>query len=157
MPKGALVLKSEDIKRFNKYLEKNPDVMLKHGQIALKKSTLLIERSAKMFAPASEGTLRKSIKSTIKPSRSKIAVGVKYGAAVHEGSRPHWPPFEPNSSLDRWARAKNIPTFLVAKAIARSGTKAQPFMDEALDWEEHNINQLIKKALDDTAEEIAKA
>lgn len=148
---------SKDIERFVKYLRKNPDVMLKHSQVAMKKSTLILEASSKKNAPSSEGTLRKGIRSSIQPTKGSVVATAKHSIFVHDGTKPHWPPFQPNSSLDRWAKSKNIPTFLVAKAIARKGTKAQPFMDEAIDENESKIQQLFTQALDNAVKELAKA
>lgn len=154
MPSVA-AFSSKDFDRFLKYLRQNPDVMLKHAQVAMKTSTLLLEGSSKKNAPSNEGTLRKGIISTITPLKSSVIATAKHSIFVHDGTKPHWPPFQPNGALDRWAKAKGIPTFLVARAIARKGTKAQPFMDEAIEENESKINQLFKTALDDAANELA--
>lgn len=154
---NAIIFKSPDMKRFGKYMASNPDIMLKNARIAMKKGTLLLERSMKKFAPSGEGTLRKSIIAEIKPFSGVVKAMAKHAVFVHEGTRPHFPPMTPNSSLDRWAKSKGIPTFLVARAIARKGTKAQPFRDEAVKYQEANIDKLAKKALNDTANAIAKA
>jgi HK97 gp10 family phage protein len=150
-------LESKDIERFTKYLASNPDVMLRYARIMLDKSTLTIERDAKQLAPSNEGTLRKGIMSTIYPLYSKVISTAEYSIYVHEGTRPHFPPIQPGSSLDRWANKKGIPTFMVAKAIAQKGTKAQPFMNDAMEKNQSTINEYAKEMLDNTATELANA
>ena len=151
---STITFESEDLRQFAKFLKSHPDVLLKNAQVATKSSLFLLERDAKINAPSGEGTLRKGIKTILKPLLGTVRAMASHSAAVHEGSRPHWPPYQPNSSLERWARKKNIPVFLVARAIARKGTKAQPFFDEAIDSNQSNVNRLFKVALDNTANQI---
>ena len=40
-------------------------------------------------------------------------------------TRPQWPPFRP---LQKWADAKGIPVYLVAKSISEKGTAIVPFI-----------------------------
>lgn len=55
---------------------------------------------------------------TIKPSTKAD----KYALPLEEGSRPHFPPLK---ALEGWAERHNIPVFLVARKIAREGTKGR--------------------------------
>jgi hypothetical protein len=43
-------------------------------------------------------------------------------ASISGGTKPHWPPWGPGSRLAGWAARKEIPVFLVARAIANFGT-----------------------------------
>lgn len=55
---------------------------------------------------------------TIKPSEKAD----KYALPLEEGSRPHFPPI---AALKGWADRHDIPVFLVARKIAREGTKGR--------------------------------
>lgn len=57
-----------------------------------------------------------------------IAPKVGYGVYVEKGTRPHFPPI---AAITPWAKRKGISPFLVARSIARKGTKAKPFMAPA--------------------------
>ena len=154
---NAIKITSPDMDRFLKYLLSHPKVMLRHAQIAMKKSLFVLEASAKGHAPSNEGTLRKGIRTVLQEMRGSVVATAPHSEPVHEGSKAHWPPSEPNSSLDRWARARGIPTFVVARAIARKGTKAQPFFDQAIDDKEITVDRFYKQALDDAVTEIARS
>lgn len=151
----TLTITSPDMEKFGKYLSSHPETFRANAQIAMKKSLLLLERDAKVFAPSNEGTLRKSIKTTLKPLEGAVLAMAKYAEFVHDGTRPHWPPYDPGSSLERWARMKGIPPFLVARAIARRGTRAQPFFDEAIEANRVPISTLFEEALEKTVTDIA--
>lgn len=78
------------------------------------------------------GNLRRSIYvKKASDSEGIVAVGEKYGAYVEFGTRPHFPPIAP---LERWAKTKlgkDGLGFLIARKIARKGTKAQPYVEPA--------------------------
>jgi hypothetical protein len=59
-----------------------------------------------------------------------IVSGVPYVGWVLSGTPPHWPPM---AAVAGWAQRHGIPPFLVARAISKKGTKANPFFDRA--WE----------------------
>lgn len=151
----TITITSPDMAQFGAYLSKHPETFREHAQVAMKKSLLLLERDAKIFAPSNEGTLRKSIKTTLRPLEGAVLAMAKYAEFVHDGTKPHMPPTDPGGSLDRWAKKKGIPTFLVARAIARRGTKAQPFFDEAIEANEGKINSLFSEAIQATVTDIA--
>jgi HK97 gp10 family phage protein len=83
---------------------------------------------ARRKAPKDTGKLRASIKAVRKGLRSVVTVGVPYGAFVEFGTRPHFPPV---SALAGWAKRKGMQPILAAMAIAKHGTKAQPFLRPA--------------------------
>lgn len=83
--------------------------------------------------------------STIRPS-SKAD---KYAAAVEYGSRPHWPPIQ---ALEGWAQRHGIPAFLVARKIAREGTKERPFWQPS--YEE--LADYVGNDLDDFGDELLR-
>jgi HK97 gp10 family phage protein len=98
-----------------------------------------IKYDARNTAPIAFGKLKGGISHTVKKSSLEGIVWSKekYGVFVERGTRPHFPPIEP---LKRWSALKlgnaNL-AWAVAKKISRVGTKAQPFMQPALDKNIH--------------------
>lgn len=88
-----------------------------------------------------DGDIQKSIKSIVKDVLGKLRLqfgaSARHAIFVHEGTKPHWPPFAPIRS---WVRKKlNVPVekadsvaFLVQRKIAREGTPAKPFLAVAI-------------------------
>jgi len=54
----------------------------------------------------------------------------RYGGFVDKGTRPHWPPIK---ALEPWARRHGIPAFLIARSIARKGTKPTHWLSGAFE------------------------
>lgn len=109
--------------------------------------------------PTSVGTLRKSITRDLHPTYAEIYPQMKYGYWVHEGSSPHWIPKKemlPGGTLYRWAQKKGIPVFLVARAIARKGTKGNPWMANTYEKEWPRIQKIFRDELNDFSKEILK-
>ena len=50
-----------------------------------------------------------------------------------DDTRPHWPPWGPDTPLHLWAMQHGIPPFLVARKIAREGTEGNHIVRDA--WE----------------------
>ena len=125
---------------------------------AMRDCTLLVERDAKKNASASvnTGMLRASILPEVRGEGHAImgVVGsnLLYAAAVELGSRPHWPPPDP---ILRWVQLKLQPgkdleasvAFLIARKIARMGTKAQPYLQPAFDMNLDRIEQRLGSAV----------
>lgn len=64
---------------------------------------------------------------TVKPT-------AKYAYWVHEGRKPgRFPPYADGTPLSQWAKRMGMNPFLVARGIAKHGTKGIPFMKEAFD------------------------
>lgn len=103
---------------------------------AMEYSMLLLESSMRRDAPRSTGQLAGSVTSSITGTGANLTgrVGPQAGYAmfVEKGTRPHWPPL---NALAPWARRHGVPLFLAARAIARRGTRAQPFVGPA--WEKN--------------------
>ena len=103
------------------------------------------------------GRLAGSLKILRKPlaMKARLFTSVGYGLYVEEGRKPgRMPPVEP---LADWARQKlrvgskeaRGVGFLVARKIAREGTRPQPFMQPALDagvkMLQMNLKRMIKR------------
>lgn len=92
-----------------------------------------------------------------KPSGKLSAVigsDAKHAPFVEFGTRPHFPPVAP---LERWAKVKlGKPGlgFVIAKKIARKGTKAQPYFQPAVDESLQDVHRLIEKAVAQVVRDI---
>jgi len=109
-----------------------------------------VENNAKRNAPVNKksggGSLRQSIKSImLGPARGKVEVGVGYGVYVHEGTRPHIIRIRQKKVLAN-KREKRF----FGKVVQHPGTKANPFLQEAVDENENFINKEFSKAVERT-------
>jgi len=130
---------------------------------ALTKSMEIIERAAEAYIQKHDiiasGSLISSITSIVRRLTDQligeVGTNMKHGIFVHEGTRPHWPPRAP---IERWVALKarrgvmdvqNIRSvaFLIARAISRRGTKAQPFLAVALRLNQQSMVQRVAKAI----------
>lgn len=119
---------------------------------AMRRAALLIERDAKKNAPVDTGRLRSSISSEIRTEGiggekviGVVGSNVVYAAAVELGSRPHFPP---PGVLDAWvSRHGGGDAFLVARAIARRGTKPSKFLQRAFESNQVKIVRLLDTAV----------
>ncbi len=101
----------------------------------LMRSALTVEVEAKRRAPVDTGRLRSSITHNVRPTEAIVGSNVAYAPYVEFGTRPHWPPL---AAMQPWARRHGFPAgrsgaFLVARAIAMRGTRAQPYLRPAFE------------------------
>lgn len=127
--------------------------MIKSLNRAIEKSILAIESDAKKMAPVNKsptvtgGTLRQSIRSLMTgPARGVVMATADYALYVHEGTRPHTIRVRRRKVLAN-RRAKQF----FGKVVQHPGTKAQPFLQQAVDrnrtFIETQFNQAVKEAL----------
>ena len=112
--------------------------------------TLGAQRDARSGVQVDQGILRASIQAEI-ITRDTVIKGVTgsnltYAVYAEEGTRAHWPP---PGALAGWARRHGIPEFLVARSIARKGTKGRWFIRKAFEkWKpifQSRIDELMKR------------
>jgi hypothetical protein len=141
--------------KFTKAFNRFPQVTAKHLDKAIKLSILEIQRSTTPLVPVSEGRLRSSIFTDFEILKGILGFNADYAVYVHEGTRPHWPPFGAGTAINRWSRMHGINPFLVARAISLRGTKSQPFLKEGVDRSKSIIDQRFADALSGITQEIA--
>ena len=115
---------------------------------AMRDATMLVTRSARINAPVDTGRLRASIVPEV-VQRDNVVKGivgsnVKYAPYMELGTRPHWPPIQ---ALEVWARRHNMTAFVVARAIARRGTKARRFLQRAFMENRNQIGEIIARTV----------
>lgn len=115
-------------------------------QKAVEKTVLTIERDAKKLAPVNKqsggGTLRQSIMSSVNGMSGSVEVNASYAVPVHEGTRPH-------TIVAKKARvlANKRTGQMFGKVVNHPGTKAQPFLREAVEQNEEKINNYFSDAI----------
>lgn len=110
----------------------------------LDRGAIYIQSQARGNAPVDTGRLRNSI-GVEEPSDRQRIIGANtdYAEYVETGTRPHFPP---PAALEGWAARHGFGPgggFMVARAISRSGTKAQPYMRPAAEAGETFVKSLI--------------
>lgn len=93
-----------------------------------------VEVEAKRRCPVDEGELRGSSKIDMRIGsrgpEGTVTFSATHAVFVHEGTKPHWPPFD---AVAKWAQRHGFPgPYLVAKAIALKGTKGTPYLYDGL-------------------------
>jgi len=138
----------DNIDKVKREFQRKPREVTKEVDTALDRAAHKIENDAKQNAPGNTGALQESIKAQRRGiARHRVIVNSEYGIYVHEGTKPHWPPFSENTALADWAQNKGLPPFAVAKSIAEDGTEAQPFLREAVEDNERYVNNRLSAAL----------
>jgi len=120
---------------------------------AIAKTLIAVQRYAIMGAPVDTGRLRSNWRLSVQMLRGELVNTTDYAIFVAKGTKPHWPPIKP---IEKWANRKGIPPFLVARAIVRRGTKANPFFDSAVSAGRVIADDEFRKALDKTIKELIK-
>lgn len=116
-------------------------------------ATMLIRSEVLPFTPHAFGYLRNSIGTRKATMYGSTVTGLVistalYGAAVEDGSRPHWPPIEP---LRLWAKRKlgdEGAAFPVARAIAKRGTKGHHMFEKGYKAAESAVLAIFEAARD---------
>jgi HK97 gp10 family phage protein len=131
-------------KKFKSLIDENNEIV----QTQFGKSAFNIVKNARKRVPVDTGRLRSSIQAQIRKRGLEVLVfsDLKYSVFVEYGTKPHFPP--PNA-LAGWARRHGMPgmEFVIARNIARRGTKPQPFMKPAWDQEKLNTLARVKRAV----------
>lgn len=153
---AQIKIQIKGLRQLQRALERYPKIAAPHIQKAIGRSLLRIERVAKQKAPKDTGRLVGHEWMSLQPLSGKLEPRVDYAAAVHEGTRPHWPNWRPGSPLADWSRRHGIEPYLVARAISRKGTKARPFLREAVEGNVRQVETEFEIALDATMRDIAR-
>lgn len=139
-----------------------PLVMERTLERYLDSAGLEVAREARSAAPKAFSTLVQSIRSMkTGPLKREVAPGVSYGVFVEAGRGPGRQPGTGNGLME-WVRlrtrasGKNLErkTFLIARAIARRGIKAQPYMQPTFEKMEPRVHTLLNEGVDAGLREV---
>lgn len=130
-----ITIESADLERIREKLNQN--IHIPPAQRFIRRASQRIRAEVVTRTPVDTGNLRSRITITESDNGLTATVGtnVHYAPHVEFGTRPHWPPL---SALQPWARRHGFPAgrrgaFLVARAIARRGTKARRMFQQGRD------------------------
>jgi len=155
-----------DTKRFRRALRRAPDVLERHVDRAIGRSVREMARTARRLAPKATSQLTNSILSRQpSPLEGLVRAGVDYAPMVETGTGPGGRP--PQRAMLTWLRLHQIQphdpgmsdedlAFVMARAIVRHGTPAQPFMAPAFRRHEADARQRIDAAVSASLNEIAR-
>jgi len=150
-------IKIEGLDKLRAGFKRAPDVVRREVNKGIDSSLFILEARAKKESPVDSGTLR--ARHVTKTNRfrmiGELRPATKYARFVHEGTKPHWPPYYPGSALDRWSkRHGNIPPYLVARKISRKGTKANPWLERTVKAERRNVEKIIQRSVNQAIKKI---
>jgi HK97 gp10 family phage protein len=128
---------------------------------ALKKATIETKNKAQELSPIDTGRLRASITYqaplfTAKGTMGIVGTNTKYAPYMESGTRPHMPPI---SALKGWAKrvlGNEDLAYVVARKIAKSGTKGRFYMKQALEFGQPVLNRYLKECLQKVVYKLAK-
>ncbi len=80
------------------------------------------------------------------PGEYTITSMVEYSAYVNDGTRPH---IAPKEAIMEWAEFRGLPWYPIWRSIAMRGTKANPFVDRAIETTKGRIPVLVHQAIEE--------
>ncbi len=147
-----------DIERKEKQLEQitkkmSPETVQNMLDRSIKKSVILLERYAIQETPTDQWRLRNDFHTEFRKSYGRLFNPTDYAVYVHEWTRPH---YAPKDKLQGWANRHWINVNVLRLSIAKKWTKANPFMDRAVDQGEKQVDEIFSKEIDQMFYEIIK-
>jgi len=126
-----------------------PERMIKALDTAVERCILKIQSDAMKEAPVNKqsggGNLRQSIKAMMTgPASGKVEVGASYGIYVHEGTAPHI-----IRIVNKRVLANRRTNQVFGTIVHHPGTKANPFLQRAVDKNSDFIDKQFENAVDE--------
>lgn len=138
---------------------RDPDLVGRPVRRFFERAGAVVTGNVRERTPVDTGRLRNSITHEVDsgqvPRFAKIGTDVSYARAVEFGSSPHFPPL---GTLQPWARRHGFPSgragaFLVARAIARRGTRPREMFQKGFSASLGNIRGLVRSLASDIESE----
>lgn len=151
---------SIDSQRVREAFSRAPQAMERAIDVKLARGAEEVAREAKHNAPKAFSNLVNSIRAErIDALHYQVAEGMNYGRAVEEGGKPHG---VGSDKLIPWVervigvRGKEArdKAFLIARAIRRRGTRAQPYMQPAAEAKTSRLFALVNQGVDEGLREV---
>lgn len=149
-----------DISRARDAVGRIPAEVERAVEVHLARGAEEVARDAKRNAPKAFSNLVNSIRAErVGALHYQVVEGMNYGRAVEEGTGPHFP--NPDN-LRPWVervlgvRGKEArdKAFLIARAISRRGTRAQPYMQPAAEANRSRLFELVALGVGEGIKEI---
>ena len=143
-----VAVRIENYDQLHAMFKKAPARMTEEIGTAVERILIKLENDAKKEAPVNKqsggGSLRQSIRRfMIGPARGKIEVGSNYGVFVHEGTRPHT-----IRIVNKKVLANKRSGQFFGRIVNHPGTRANPFLQRAVDMNRSFINEEFAKAVE---------
>ena len=122
-----------------------PGVIKETLDVSVKKSIVLLNRNAIVETPTDRWRLRNSFQTEFRTWYWRLFNPVEYATYVHEWTRPHSAPFDP---IAQRAKRKWLNAGAIWRAIKTRWTKANPFMDRAIEKSDREIDQIFQAEID---------
>lgn len=109
---------------------------------------LIVEAAVKALIPRDTGLLGRSVRPGVRGLDGTLTTNAPHALFVHgrppnppARSRPHWPPI---AEITPWARRHGMNPYLVARSIARKGTRLVPFMTKGAEQAMPAVRALLR-------------
>ena len=154
----------DEVIAFTAKLDRAPQVIAKHTNLAMHKSLSALEQPIATGTPVNTGALRGSETTEVRGRGAEIMgrifTPLAYGAAVEHGRKPGKMPSV--DAIQYWVERKGIAgdedprqvAFLIARAIGRRGTKGAHMFEEGLKTALPHILRLWRVAGHDIITEL---
>lgn len=130
-----------------------PETVQKMLDRSIKKSVTLLQRYAIEETPVDQNRLRNDFHTEFRKSFGRLFNPTDYAIYVHEWTNPHYAPID----KIKWrADRHGIPVGALWLSIARKWTKANPFMDRAVERWEKQVDEIFGDEIDKMFYEIIK-
>ena len=135
-------------------------IVLDETRKGISRSVIQIEADAKRIVPTDTHTLQRSITHEVQTSGAnvtgRVGSNLVYAPVVEYGRSPGRMP--PPGALAGWLRRKGIDeqyAFVVARSIARRGTRPRPYLKPALEKNRQAISREMDQVLRRIAHRLA--
>jgi HK97 gp10 family phage protein len=149
----AFAIEIKNLDRIQENFTKAPKIMTPILQKGITEAGAEIVRTEVEEAPHDTGNLQRSVQFRMSGMTGIIQPLADYAGAVQFGTKPHMPPA---NALRGWAMRHNMNAFLVARAISRKGTKANPFITRTVKGVSSEVNKIFQAALKQMTKALAK-
>lgn len=149
-----ITLAVSGIEKLTRLAEQYPQLSEQYINQAIARALVRVRGGVQTEAPFGvSGLLRGNWQSEIGRFEGTLRALAPYAADVEYGTPPHSVPI---AQLAPWAKKKGIPVWAVANAIKLRGTKANPFLQRAVDVSADGIQQEFNDALARIASELSR-
>ena len=149
-----ITLEIQNLNYFRDLADKFPAIARKYADQAISDSLFAIDREQKPLIPVSTSHLKNSFKASFSPFQGVFGSNLPYAYDVEYGTGPHQ--VEMTDEFINWCKKKGLNPRVIARSIAKKGTKANPFMEKGISMAKSKIDEYWKNALADLTAEISK-
>lgn len=125
-----------------------PALMNKNLNIAIKSVIFFIRAKSVENAPAITGYLRSSAYTSFEPLRGEVGFKAKYAPYVHDGTGPY--EIRPKNGKALFWKGAEHPV----RVVHHPGIKANPFLKNAVEDNDSQIDKFFVKAVKDTMTQV---